>query len=254
MSGLRRTGSLRPVRPGIHLSVLGGLELCVNGRPVAISPGSQRLIALLAVFDQGLTRVQVTAHLWPDVETEHSFGRLRSALWRLRDEMPRVVEATSPILRIDPQVEVDYHVARQLAWRYVESGGQARPDVLVGEALQLLSSELLPGYYEEWALAEAERWRTMRLLGLDALASTLLEAGRPAEALFVGVTALGADPLRESAETVVLRAHLAQGNRAAAARELREYERLLGRELGVPVSDHLRQLVDIAPAFSSISV
>ena len=44
------------------------------------------------------------------------------------------------------------------------------------------------------------------------------------------------DPLRESAQRLLIQASLAQGNRAEAIRQLDRYERHLRRELGITVS------------------
>jgi SARP family transcriptional regulator, regulator of embCAB operon len=50
-------------------------------------------------------------------------------------------------------------------------------------AIAGLSVELLPGWFEDWAVLEAENWRQLRLHALEAAASILAGAGRFGEAV-----------------------------------------------------------------------
>lgn len=55
--------------------------------------------------------------------------------------------------------------------------------------------------------------------------------------------ATSAEPLRESAQRALIRAHAAEGNLTEARRSYRAYHDLLGRELGVaPSSDFAASL------------
>jgi DNA-binding SARP family transcriptional activator len=54
---------------------------------------------------------------------------------------------------------------------------------------------------------------------------------------------VGADPLRESAQRVLVEAHLAEGNRSEALRLYAEHRDLVRRELGVEPSPELTALV-----------
>jgi DNA-binding SARP family transcriptional activator len=78
---------------------------------------------------------------------------------------------------------------------------------------------------------------------LDALGERLAELGRLADALLVGLAAVQAEPLRESAHRLVIRIHLRQGNVADAVRQFRGYERLLLTELRAQPTAQIRELV-----------
>jgi len=62
------------------------------------------------------------------------------------------------------------------------------------------------------------------------------------EALEVGLAAVAAEPLRESAHRAVVSVHLAEGNTAEAIRQYRLCRRLLKEQLGVEPSPRMHQL------------
>ncbi len=101
------------------------------------------------------------------------------------------------------------------------------------QSVLLVSSELLPGWYDEWVLLERERLRQLRLPALEDLGALLLDRGRMGEAIDLAMAAVRAEPLRESAQRLLIRLHLAEGNRVEAQRQCGLCAELLFRELGV---------------------
>ena len=57
------------------------------------------------------------------------------------------------------------------------------------------------------------------------------------------MTAVGAEPLRESAQRVLIEAHLAEGNFVEARRAYMAYDEMLAAELGVSPSVELAEMV-----------
>lgn len=106
-----------------------------------------------------------------------------------------------------------------------------------------LAGDLLPDWYEDWVLAERERIRQARLHALEALCIQLTRAGRFAEAVDVGLSAVAGEPLRESAQRTLIEAFLAEGNRTEAVRQYTAYRRLLLDELGLEPSPAMASLV-----------
>jgi hypothetical protein len=80
-----------------------------------------------------------------------------------------------------------------------------RPSDRGPEALACLSADLLPGWYDDWVLSEAEDWRQLRLHALEALADRLTATGRWGEAADAAGAAVRAEPLRESANAALIR-------------------------------------------------
>ena len=229
-----------PVAAGtILLTLLDTFGLVCDGRAVAVPMSAQRLLALLALHPRPLLRPFVAGTLWPETSEERAHANLRSALWRLHRLGYRFVEAAGPRLSLGSAVEVDLRSSEALARRLLDVGDGAAlpadPSPLFGD--------LLPDWYEDWVLLERERFRQLRLRALDALCDRLTRAGRHDEALDVGLAALAAEPLRESAHRALVRIHLAEGNAGEALRQYRLCSRLLAEQLGIEPSDQMRALV-----------
>jgi DNA-binding SARP family transcriptional activator len=104
--------------------------------------------------------------------------------------------------------------------------------------------DLLPGWYDDWVIFEREGIRQRLLHALETL-SRRLAAGRHAEAVEAAISAVGADPLRESANRVLVEAHFAEGNLVEARRAYDRYRGIVGRELGVEPGPELRRLLQL---------
>jgi DNA-binding SARP family transcriptional activator len=114
-------------------------------------------------------------------------------------------------------------------------------DPFVAKLLE--EGDLLPGWYDDWVLMERERLRQLRLHALEALCSRLADAGRFGLAVEVGLAAVWADPLRESAHRALMKAYLAEGNSGEALRQYLNCRRLLHEELGLYPSAQMEDLI-----------
>ncbi|MFP5311024.1 MAG: BTAD domain-containing putative transcriptional regulator, partial [Actinomycetes bacterium] len=85
--------------------------------------------------------------------------------------------------------------------------------------------------------------RQLRLSALELMARQYLGAGEPCRAVIAAISAVSIEPLRESAHLLLVQAHLAAGNRAAAVRAYRMFASRLQAELGVMPSGQLTALV-----------
>ncbi len=227
-------------RGTVAVRLLGGFELTCDGARISLTPGSERLIAFLALHDRPLLRLYVAGSLWLDVEEARSRANLRSALWRLRQPGHPIVEATVTHLRLASTVAVDVHelvrVARQVL---------ASPDDAIDAAFDdsPLDDDLLPDWYDEWVDLERERLRQLRLHAVEVAARRALAQHRPDRAVDLALTALRRDPLRESLHELVIRSHLAQGNRAEAIRHHRGHLVRMETKLGLHPSPAIVQLL-----------
>jgi DNA-binding SARP family transcriptional activator len=224
----------------VRLKLLGGFELTLAGVPVSLPLQCQRLLAVQAIHDRPLLRSYVAGNLWLDTTEARAQANLRSALWRLNSHSDRLVEASAQRLRLAPDVEVDLHRAVVLAQRLSE--GTATADDLQ-HASGLLAADVLPDWYDEWLLAERERFRQLRLHALESLCDHLAEAGDFSGALRAGLAAVAGDPLRESAHRALIRLWLAEGNQGEAVRQYSMFRRLLQEQLGLTPSTHIEDLV-----------
>lgn len=223
------------------LSLLNGPYVTYGQRTLQIPEGSQRLAVFVALGRGAVDRRHAAGTLWPDADDKRAAGNLRSALWRLNRKGVDILAADNQKLWLVPYATVDVHLL--MAWSSRILRGRPEPRDLCLSLADTVSLELLPGWYEEWVLVERERLRQRLLHALEALARILVERGRTAEAVEIATAAVGAEPLRESAQRVLLEAHMAEKNVAEARRAYCMYRELVDRELGVDVSSDLQDII-----------
>lgn len=215
--------------PIVHL--LSGAYIMVGAERRDVPEGSRQLLAFVAMRRRRIERRQAAAVLWPIGDEERAAGNLRSALWRLRRAGIDILVADKWSLALGTDVRVDLHALEEWATRMIE-GRPAEPDLhipsIAGDALNLF-----PYCYDDWALIERERVRQRVLHALEVLSERLTAAGRFADAIDAAMVAVGAEPLRESSQRVLIKAHIAEGNVTEATRIFLAYRNLMRRELGV---------------------
>src|SRR5690349_17331183 len=91
----------------IRLSLLDGFELSVDGSPVDLALGPQRVLAFLALQERPVLRAYVGGCLWADKSDERAAANLRAALWRLGESGLPLVGSSAAHLSLSPEVSVD---------------------------------------------------------------------------------------------------------------------------------------------------
>lgn len=226
--------------PGWDLRVLGYWQLRYNGVPVEVGARQQRLLAALAVLHTQ-PRPVLAALLWPDSPERQSAGNLRASVFRISHELPGLLSATDP-LELNAAVRVDLREVRELITTITLTGGRSIPP----ESIDLLQeANLLPGWYEEWVVAQQDHLLNHRVDALEGLARSFLVSGSFSRALGAARAAAVVDPLRESAQHLLVRCHLAEDNYASAVQVYRSFRAHLGRELGVEPSAHFAELLGL---------
>jgi DNA-binding SARP family transcriptional activator len=223
----------------IHL--LRGPYVSVHEERLDVPEGSKRLLVLAAITGGPVDRRHAAGILWPNGDDLRAAGNLRSALWRLRSAGLDVLAADKCALSLRAGISVDIDLLYAWAERVLDPGVptcELSGLELCGEALNLL-----PGWYDDWVLFERERLRQRLLHALEALSRRFATAGRHADAVEAALTAVHAEPLRESAQKALIRAHLAEGNLGEARRAYRQYRLTVVRELGVAPGEELAALV-----------
>lgn len=225
----------------VALSLAGCFELRVGGSRVPVPHSVERLLAYLALCPTtSVPRTRLAGILWSESTQQRASNNLRTALWRLHSTKATVVNACHDRLSLAPEVVVDVRDLLGISDRLI-----AAPDADCLGSAPLLAShvEVLPDWDDVWVVTERERFRLLRLEALEVAATALLSQGRPSDALLMALELVRSEPLRESAWRVVLRVHIAQGNRAEALHAFQGYRSLLDRELGVRPSPLMHELV-----------
>ena len=144
----------------VHVRLIDGFEVRVDGRPTELPPSAQRLIAFVSLNDHPVLRPRVAGTLWLDTSDRQALGNLRSVMWRLRRSGIGLIESVGEQLMLISDVTVDVREHIQLA-RDLASGGA----VSDGADLEIdHGGELLPDWYDDWVLVDGVSQAVTRLL------------------------------------------------------------------------------------------
>jgi DNA-binding SARP family transcriptional activator len=224
----------QPAAAGTMVHLFDGPFVTVTGSRYTVPEGSKRLLAFVALRHGRVERRHAAGMLWPTCDDQRAAGNLRSALWRLRGAGIDIVASDKWALELRDGVQVDVLLSLEWANRLIRD--VTLPADLTMQTDRIDGLDLLPGWYDDWAVIERERVRQRMLHALEALSTALVRVGRYAEAVEVAMTAVNAEPLRESAQRVLLEAHAAEGNWVEVRRSHDHYRDLARRELGVEPS------------------
>jgi len=238
-AGSNKLGRVAAGGGAVRLRLLDSLELTCNGTVVQLPVSAQRLLAFIALKRHPVQRHYAAGSLWPNASEHRAAASLRSSLWRLRRGGREILAADSTRLRLGPSVHVDLHEAELIARRILEPSREKNETL----ALDILRSDLLPDWYDDWVLMEREYFRQLRLRALEVACDRLTDSGRLDEALAAGLAALECEPLRESAHRALIRVHLAQENVSEAVRQYNLCRSLLETHVGVVPSEELTDLI-----------
>ena len=230
-----------PIAIGSVLRLLGGFHLAIDGEPVHLPRAEQRLLACLALCDRPQPRSGLAGRLWPDTSKSRATARLRTALWRLRQTGRRLVDGSSDSVGLGDAVAVDVHELTSLFHLVLDD-----PFDMDGTRLAELAGagELLPEWDDEWVVPQRERYRQIRLHALERLGERFAAEGRYGRAVEVSLGVVTDDPLRESAQRVLIRIYAAEGNVHEAIVQYLAYRDVMRDELGLEPSQQMEALID----------
>jgi DNA-binding SARP family transcriptional activator len=229
------------------LHLFGGPFVTCGRRRLEVPEGSKRLLVFVALHRGRVERRYAAGTLWPTGDDCRAAGNLRSALWRLNGAGIQLLMADKHGLAMRDDVFVDVHVVSAWAARLIGNSASHHDLGIMPWGVDAI--DLLPGWYDDWALVERERVRQRLLHALEALSRQLVRLRRCAEAVEAAMMAVSAEPLRESAQRTLIEAHLAEGNWVEGRRSFEAYRDVLDRELGTQPDPELAAMV--SPRMSS---
>ena len=228
----------RAASPTVRL--MGSFSVFDRGERIDLPGDAQRLVAFLAINRDRVPRAYVAGTLWIEGNQDRAFGNLRSALWRVRRVAERLIDADAQNLGLTADAAIDVDTVMQVGNRICS---QDRVGSTPECDLELFTQELLPGWYDDWAIVERERLRQTSLHALEALADRWTAISHFAAAIQAALAAIRLDPLRESAHRCLIRIHIAEGNYSEAIRHYHEYAERMRSDLGIEPSPQLRDLL-----------
>lgn len=198
------------------------------------------MLALTALHRGPLPRRLVANRIWPHLRAPSALASLRTALSRLHAVHPALIVNDAESLCLAAPVHVDVSQHEELALRLIRGDAD---DLLADVSVSTLTTPLLPDWEDEWVTFERDRVHELFLHALEAHAAHLAERRQFALALTAIYAVLSTDSLRESAARALIEIHLAEGNRAQAARCYLDFRQRLLTGIGMEPSEDLRELV-----------
>ncbi|HLP00021.1 MAG TPA: hypothetical protein VK171_15605 [Fimbriimonas sp.] len=152
--------------PPIKIKLLGEFE--VQGVTFS-TQSAAKLVALLVLYPEGLSRKAIAAALWPESDVSVALGALRKALQRARADLPEnLILVTDDHLALDPAgYESDYGELAKLRNQFLLVPFGEDSQKLLHQEIEALNHTLGEGWDGEWL--EAARSRLLVELYEDGL-------------------------------------------------------------------------------------
>jgi DNA-binding SARP family transcriptional activator len=227
-----------------ELSLFGGFALRIHGQKLSLPMHARRVLAYLSLHkmvENDCDRQALAERLWVDSSPDRSRASLRTAIWRIRSAGNDLLLGDSERVALADSVRVDVHDFRRNAERMLSDAEGYEPPGLIPHLRS--PADLLPGWDEDWLLLTREQLRLLRLHALEHTARRMCEHGLYPQAIDVILCVVDEEPLRESAQAILIKSHLCAGNLADACRQYHRFKAHLWDELGLRPSADLSRLV-----------
>jgi DNA-binding SARP family transcriptional activator len=216
----------------LRLHLVGRVAAEAEGTPLSVPTGdrARALVGWLGLHPGLQARGRIAAALWPEADEAQARARLRTTVWALRQAWG--------------------HTADRVLAGGRDTLGFAEPlwvDATDEASEALMDGELLPGLEDEWADTEREALRERQTARFRTLTEQPLAEGRTHDAVDWARRRCAAARWNESAHRALVRALLADGDRAGAADAAQRFTERLRADLGVAPSLTTRSLhADVA--------
>jgi predicted ATPase/class 3 adenylate cyclase len=224
-------GMPNPTTSPLTIQLFGTLDVQCHGAPLPRlrSRNGLWLLALLTLrHGCEVDRAWLAGTLWPDTSTSQGLALLRRELTDLRRalglEAGRISAPTPRTLRL----ELPPDSADVVAFGALIARGDAAS---LAQAVSLRRGPLLEGCSEEWVFQERQVREEAYLGALERLAAEESARGEHGAAARYLRLAVGADPLRETAQRALMQALAASGEYGAATQAYRDLRELLHLQL-----------------------
>ncbi len=233
----------------VRISLLGTVRVTHQGLSTQNSMGHavKALLGYLTLFRHRFhTREVLAGMFWGESSEERARNSLRTAIWRLRKVLEPETIPKGTYIVTTPMGEVGFN-RESNHWLDVAVFENNTKKILakhfktltaedvrsLENTLTLYSGDLLEGFYNEWALRERERLRSLYLKSQDHLLRYFSHHDAYEEGLACGRNILDLDPLREEIHREMMRLYYRSGQRAMALQQYENCRKILKTDLGV---------------------
>lgn len=202
----------------------------------------EALLVYLAYHERPISRDLLAELLWPEWTQTQAQANLRLALHRLRRQLDPFLFVTRQSVGLNPQAAIALDARR---FETLLTNGQLE------QATSLYHGDFLADFYlkespafEQWALLERERLRTLALAAWQQRIEQLVAAGQLQRAIDGAQRLLQLDPLHEATHRQLMRLLAQSGQRSAALTQYDTCRHLLATELDVIPDDTTTALAE----------
>lgn len=253
MFGICRSVSFDDVKAGLTFGLLGSVQICFNGEPVALGPPRQRavLAALLLHVNQVTPVATIIDLVWGDDPPRTARKNVQLYVWRLRQLLADRVHSAPPGYRITAapaELDLSRFEARLSAGRAAARAGDLkRATALYRTALGLWRGAPLADVASLGGFGASAAWlERRRLLAYEEYVDLELDLGRHQEMIAVLDDLVTRYPLHERfAEQQVATLHRL-GRRGEAIEAYQRCRRALADGLNVAPGPVLSRLAELA--------
>ncbi len=206
------------------------------------TPRLHSLLAwLLLQADVPQPKERVASLLWPDSSGPQARTNLRQLLHHLKRALP----ASNDLLRgdhfsvqweRDPSCTIDvveFRAALAEAAKALERQDRQAESAWLKKAVDIYTDDLLPAVYDEWLVPIRQDLHAQLSTALHRSASLLETLGDVRSAFACADRLVAQDGTAESSYQLLMRLHVANGDRASAVRTYHQCKVVLRRELGI---------------------
>ncbi len=229
--------------PTLHIFLLGEFALRLNEHSLSLETRThQALLAYLVIQSQHVhSRQQLAFQFWPDSNESQARTNLRKAVYNLRNILPNAdcliaVERQTVQWRPDAPCLVDVWRFQTAVAQSQKSNSPSEQQTYLEHAITAYHGDFLPGFYDDWILANREKLRQQYLDALEKLLLLHENQRHYSAAITLARKLLHEEPLHEVTYRRLMRLQSLDGNVAGALRTYHACSARLQRELGVDPS------------------
>ena len=222
----------------LFLRTLGGVQITLGDRLLTgqLPAKAQALLCYLAVTGRPHSRPALAGLLWSDKPEAAALTNLRQTLSALRRSLGSHLRITRHSVSLEPTAPrwLDTEV---FADKLLSSRSDAQK---LQEAVEIYRGDFLEGFYvqgapafEEWAIVERERLRTMALEALHMLTTHHARTAEYATALHYATRLLAMAPWQEEAHRLKMLLLARSGRYTEALAQYERCRQVLAAELNV---------------------
>jgi DNA-binding SARP family transcriptional activator len=231
----------------------------VAGEERLHGPQGKLVLAMLALEPRRpVGRDELADELWPgempssaDLSVKVLISKVRTVLREVAPDL-RLEGAVGYYQLVVPRettIDVELAAARIHTAEAAMRGGEIDRGAAHGLVASMIAARpFLPGFDGAWATEARARLLEVRMRALDLLSQVWLARGEPDQAGRDAEAILRIDPYREAAYRTLIRAHLARGDRASAARTYAQCVERLSVDLGVEPTMETQALLGLGQA------